>query len=123
MTYGPITKELGYIFRVAHSVNLKPNFSAGLGLGYEKFMLNEIEEYSFKGLPIFAQAKYMLSPSKMRLLYGSFDLGYSLSLNNSKECTDVWANYKASCRGGLLASPQLGVLWYTTDKKSILGFH
>jgi hypothetical protein len=122
LTYGPITKELGYTFRAVHSLNVNPNFSAGLGLGFEKYMLNETDGHSFTGLPLFAQAKYVLNSSKKRSLFGAFDLGYSISLNKPKEWTDVWEKHKASYSGGLLASPQIGVLWYTKDKKSHFTF-
>ena len=122
LTYGLITNEFGYTFRAVHSLNLNPNFSAGLGLGFEKYMLNETEGNSFKGIPLFAQAKYVLNPSKKRSLFGAFDLGYSISFNKPKEWTDMWAKHKASYSGGLLALPQLGVLWYTKDKKSHFTF-
>lgn len=127
LTYGPATNELGYTFRVVHSLNMKPKFSTGLGLGYERFILNETQGNSFKGLPLFAQVKYVLNPNKKRSLFGSFDLGYSISLNKTEEGTNFSVKYEKSFNGGLLASPQVGLMQYTKNKKShfvvSLGYH
>ncbi|WP_149912476.1 hypothetical protein [Sphingobacterium cavernae] len=115
LTYGPETMELGLSFRGVNAWKYTDKFSAGLGVGYEKYTFNENEGNPFKALPLFTQAKYILCPDKSKSLYGAFDLGYSLSLNKSEEST----NTKKSYKGGLLASPQLGLLWYMNkDKKS-----
>lgn len=122
LTYGPIAEEVGYTLRAVHSINVKPNFLVGFGVGYNKYMLSKTERDRYIGLPIFAQAKYLLSPAKKRSLYGSFDLGYSVSLNKTKKWDNTWSKFEESYGGGVLALPQLGVLWYTKDKKSVFTF-
>lgn len=114
LTYGPATTELGLSFRGGHAWKYTDKFSAGLGVGYEKYSFNENEVGPLKALPLFAQAKYILRPDKSKSLYGAFDLGYGINLNKSEEST----NSKISYNGGLLASPQIGLLWYTSNDKS-----
>jgi len=113
LTYGAATMELGLSFRGVHVWKYTGEFSAGLGVGYEKYSFNENEGGPFKALPLFAQAKYILRPDKSKSLYGAFDLGYGINLNKSEEST----NSKISYKGGLLASPQIGLLWYTSKEK------
>lgn len=118
LTYGPLTKELGYSFRGVNARRFTGNFSTGLGIGYEKYMLNENDGGKFKALPIFVQAKYVFSPLKSKSFYTAFDLGYSTSLNNSEENTFEKKSYK----GGMLASPQIGIVWNTKHRQEFFTF-
>lgn len=113
LTYGPATKELGYYIEGVNSVDISGNFSVGLGIGFNKFMLNERDGEYFKALPVFAQAKYLFSTKKKKSFYSSLDLGYSVNLDKKNESVNSLVTYK----GGLVISPKIGFLWCLNDRK------
>jgi hypothetical protein len=113
LTYGVATKELGYSFRGISSYHVTPSTYVGIGSGYEQYMFNEVDDKTFKLIPIFIQAKYILKPEKRTSLFGAFDLGYGVNLNK-KEVSNLT---KTSYEGGVLASPQLGIHWKSKRNK------
>lgn len=118
LTYGLATKELGVSFRGVHNFQVISNLYAGFGTGYEKYMLNEVDGKSFKGLPIFAQAKYVLKPENATSFFAALDLGYSVGLNKDKESDFEKITYA----GGVLTSPQIGIVFNTKHRKEFLTF-
>ena len=118
LTYGLATKELGYSFRGVESYTISSGFTAGIGVGFEKYMYNEVDEMGFKLLPIFAQVKYILKPETRKSLFGAFDLGHGVSLNKN----EVLDMSKTQYKGGILASPQIGILFNTKGKKEFFTF-
>lgn len=113
LSYGVASNELGYSFRGINTYRFFPYLTLGIGIGYEQYMLNEIENKKFKFLPLFVQAKYILTPEKSKSLFGAFDLGHGRNLNKNEETYEGKKAYK----GGVLASPQIGFLWNSKTKK------
>ena len=99
-------------------MHITERFTAGLGLGYEKYMLDKNQRDEFKVLPLYVQSKYIIRSHKAKSLFGAFDLGYGISLNKTEKTEGELRSYN----GGLLASPQVGFLWYTKDRKTHFTF-
>lgn len=117
LSYGPATKELGFSFRAVHSVGMFPDLYTGIGTGYEKYMLNEVDSKSYKVLPLFAQAKYVHRAEKKTTLFFALDLGYGLGNLNKEVKTEF---EKTTFKGGVLASPQIGAVFNTKRRQEFL---
>ncbi|WP_159636669.1 hypothetical protein [Sphingobacterium composti Ten et al. 2007 non Yoo et al. 2007] len=117
LTYGVATKELGFSFRGIHSKKVLPDLYVGLGTGYEKYMMNEVDGKAFKILPLFVQGKYVLNSEKSSSLFAALDLGYGMGMLNKEQQTEF---EKTTHKGGMLASPQIGVVFNTKRRQEFI---
>lgn len=115
LTYGVATKELGFSFRGIHSKRVLSDLYVGLGAGYEKYMMNEVDGKSFKILPLFVQGKYVLKSEKSSSLFAALDLGYGIAKLNKEQQNPEFEKF--TYRGGILASPQIGVVFNTKRRQ------
>lgn len=109
MPFPSLTMVNGYCFQ--------PGLFTGIGLGYEYLDCSM--------MPIFADVKYIL-PERRHIPFVSLKLGGAVPLGSDELYSDYGFAEKTTVYGGILISPEFGVLFPQKGKNALLvsvGYH
>lgn len=109
MPFPSLTMVNGYCFQ--------PGLFTGIGLGYEYLDCSM--------MPIFADVKYIL-PERRHIPFVSLKLGGAVPLGSNELYSDYGFAEKTTVYGGILISPEFGVLFPQKGKNALLvsvGYH
>lgn len=104
-------------FTVVNGYYFHPRVYTGIGIGYEY--------YQWSVMPLFADVKYLLRRHDI-IPFASLKLGYGIPLESAEDLSDYYPFDDARTYGGVMISPELGLLFPRGQRDAILlsvGYH